>query len=126
MAGGFAIALILGAATGAAAVTPAKLRSGSIIPADYPADALAARAQGTTAIRYTVHEQGRVAGCAVTATSGHVSLDNAACAIVQRRFRFSPARDAAGTPISESRSDLIAWTLPGAVAAADGKKPASD
>ena len=126
MAGALAIALVLGAAAGVAAATPAKLRSGGILPADYPVDALAARAEGMTAIRYTVHEHGRVASCAVTATSGHASLDRAACAIVQRRYRFSPARAADGTLVSDSRSDLIAWTLPGPVAAANGKKPASD
>ncbi|HEX9932587.1 MAG TPA: energy transducer TonB [Allosphingosinicella sp.] len=139
MAGSFTeLTLILGAAAGAAAAwgapppgvavsTPSKLRAGTIGAADYPADALAARAEGRTLVRYTVGFDGRAANCAVLATSGHASLDAAACALVQRRFRFSPAQDASGKPVSETRTDVVAWALPEAPApAASGKPPASD
>jgi protein TonB len=140
MAGTFTeLTLILVAAAGAAAAwgalpppgvavpAPSRLRAGSIGPADYPADALAARAEGRSLVRYTVGADGRAGGCSVLGTSGHGSLDAAACALIQRRFRFSPARDAAGSPVSETRTDVVAWALPAAAArAGSGKPPASD
>lgn len=139
MAGSFTeLTLILAAAAGAAAAfgapppgiavpTPSRLRAGSIGAADYPADALAARAAGRSLVRYTVGTDGRAAGCTVLGTSGHASLDAAACALIQRRFRFSPAQDASGKPVSEARTDVVAWVLPAAPARpASGKPPASD
>ena len=113
-------AMILGAA-----VEPPRVRAGGISHADYPAAALAARAEGTAVVRLLVAPTGRVSGCAVARTSGRADLDAASCTLVTRRYRFEPARDTRGKPVSEWLTHSVAWTLPGATPLARGKKPAS-
>jgi protein TonB len=79
---------------------------------DYPPSALRNEEQGTTAVRLTVGTDGRVAACAVTSSSGSTALDNATCNILKRRARYSPAKDQAGNPISDSYSQTVRWVLP--------------
>lgn len=91
--------------------TRARLISGSIGPDDYPRAALAARAQGTVFIRFTVAPHGRVSDCAVTRSSGNRALDEATCRLIRRRFRYRPARDAAGRPVAEVVRGEQGWEL---------------
>jgi protein TonB len=79
---------------------------------DYPAEAIAARAQGNTGVLLTVHPSGRVTGCSVTASSGWSMLDAATCRLLVSRARFHPARDAAGNPQIGTFPTVIAWRLP--------------
>ena len=55
---------------------------------------------------------GRVAGCTITASSGHPELDAATCALVSRRAKFQPARGGEGQPVAGSYSNAIDWQLP--------------
>jgi protein TonB len=95
-----------------AAPTQAKLQNpGAISNDDYPAAAQRAGAQGTTRITLQVGPNGRATGCSVTGSSGNSALDNTACSLAQRRFRFTPAtRD--GKPVAGSASTSIRWVLP--------------
>jgi protein TonB len=52
------------------------------------------------AIKYLVKEDGSVAECAVTTSSGKTRLDDAACTMVKRRWKFKPATQA-GKPVAE-------------------------
>jgi protein TonB len=79
---------------------------------DYPQSAIRNEEQGTTAVRLTIGPDGRVSDCAVTSSSGSSSLDSATCSILRRRARFTPAKDQAGNPISDSYSQRIRWELP--------------
>jgi protein TonB len=79
---------------------------------DYPAAAQRNGDQGTTAVRLTIGPDGRVSDCAVTSSSGSSSLDSTTCNILRRRARFTPAKDQAGNPISDSTSTRIKWVLP--------------
>jgi protein TonB len=79
---------------------------------DYPQSAIRNEEQGTTAVKLTIGPDGRVSDCAITASSGSSSLDNATCNILRRRARFTPAKDQAGNPISDSYSQRIRWELP--------------
>ncbi len=79
---------------------------------DYPAAALSARQQGTTAVRLTIGPDGRVTGCAVTASAGSAHLDSATCRLLRSHARFSPARDAAGNPRESMVETAFTWTLP--------------
>ena len=91
--------------------TPARLRSGSISDADYPASAIRAEAQGTTRISLQIGADGRVTSCSVTGSSGNSALDSTACSLAQRRFRYAPAtRD--GQPVASSASFSVRWQLP--------------
>lgn len=90
----------------------AEQRGGSISNDDYPAAAQRAEAQGTTTARFTVGTDGRVTSCTVTGSSGNSSLDSTTCSLIQRRFRFRPALDRAGNPITETRTQRVTWRLP--------------
>ena len=79
---------------------------------DYPQPAVRNEEQGTTAVKLTVGPDGRVSNCSITASSGSSSLDNATCSILRRRARFTPAKDQAGNPISDTYSQRIRWELP--------------
>jgi protein TonB len=79
---------------------------------DYPQSAIRNEEQGTTAVKLTIGPDGRVSDCSITSSSGSSSLDNATCSILRRRARFTPAKDQAGNPISDTYSQRIRWELP--------------
>ncbi len=76
---------------------------------DYPASALRNGEQGTSHMNFTVGTDGRVSGC--HASGATPSLDQAACAIAERRWRFKPATQD-GQPTSTSMSQNVRWTIP--------------
>ena len=73
---------------------------GKIKDSDYPSEARAIRARGTTETEIRVSAEGRPIGCSVTRSSGNGTLDATTCRLVLQRFRFNPARDAAGRAIA--------------------------
>ena len=79
---------------------------------DYPSRALREEREGTTGFRVTVGPDGRVTSCDVTSSSGSSDLDDATCANVTRRARFTPAMDGEGNPTSGSYSNRIRWVIP--------------
>lgn len=79
---------------------------------DYPQSALRNEEQGTTAVRLTVGTDGRVSGCDITSSSGSSSLDSATCNVLRRRARFTPAKDSAGQPTTDSITQRVTWRLP--------------
>lgn len=80
--------------------------------ADYPPSALRERAEGTTGFTLGVGPDGRVAACTITASSGHAALDVAACSLMRRRARFTPARDGAGNPVADTVASRLTWRAP--------------
>lgn len=77
--------------------------------ADYPAEAMLEKREGSTAYRLTIAPTGRVSSCEITGSSGHADLDAEACKVVSRRARF--------TEISPGSSDRyydhkITWQIP--------------
>ena len=80
---------------------------------DYPSDALRQGLQGTVGALAFVGTDGRVSGCKVIETSGSPSLDSQTCAVLERRARFQPARDANGTKLRAPIYTRIRWVLPG-------------
>ncbi len=77
---------------------------------DYPSVSRAAEEEGVTHVSYVVGTDGRVTQCEVVQSSGFQRLDHAACAIIQRRFRFSPAT-LKGRPVTERKTQLMPWRL---------------
>ena len=99
------------AAPGAVA-TGATLRRGAFHnERDYPGAARRAEEQGTVQVRFTVGADGRVSGCTVVGSSGSSSLDSTTCRIFERRFRYSPARDAGGNPVPQTMTQSVSWRL---------------
>ncbi len=97
---------------GGGAASRAQRESGRISDADYPRAALQAGREGTTVVRFTVGTDGRVRNCRVTRSSGHSDLDATTCRLIEQRFRYRPARNAAGEPVEEEVSRTFDWLLP--------------
>lgn len=79
---------------------------------DYPATARRYAQQGTVAFAVAIDSTGRVTACSVTQGSGSISLDWATCSIIQRRARFTPARDADGRAVEDRFAGRVRWVLP--------------
>jgi periplasmic protein TonB len=79
---------------------------------DYPSSAQREGAEGTTGTRLTVGPDGRVTDCQVTGSSGNTALDNAACANLRRRARYTPALDRDGNPTTATVTRNVRWQLP--------------
>ncbi|MFC3673662.1 energy transducer TonB [Novosphingobium pokkalii] len=88
---------------------------GRIKPSDYPLAAREAHAQGTTSVTLTITPQGRASACRVTHSSGNPALDTTTCTLALQRFRFRPARDAAGHAVAGEVDYDQEWTM-GAIA----------
>ncbi len=80
---------------------------------DYPASALRAEEQGVSGITFDINAAGRIENCRVSSSSGSSALDRAACSLVTRRGRYSPALNAAGQPVPGGSKTLrFTWRLP--------------
>jgi protein TonB len=87
--------------------------SGSISGAmDYPRGAKRAGIEGSVAVRFTVRTDGSVSDCEVIRSSANQELDATTCRLIERRFRYQPARDANGRPVTEVVTRTFDWMLP--------------
>jgi protein TonB len=100
-----------GTGTGAGGAVHAERRSGSLRDRDYPPAARREGAEGIVYVRFTVGTDGRVGGCTVTRSSGHAELDTTTCRLIEKRFRYRPARDSQGRPVAETISLFYQWGL---------------
>ncbi len=87
--------------------------SGIFSPDDYPGIAMFKDQMGSVAFVLLIDEQGKVADCTVTETSGVASLDSQSCAIVKERAKFKPAIGLDGKPSKSSYFQRITWRLEG-------------
>ena len=100
-----------GSGLGSGASVRARWLRGRITGADYPAAARRARAEGSVSVVFTVTPQGRAEGCAVTRSSGNPILDGMTCRLIERRFRYDPARDGSGSAITDRVTGTQNWWL---------------
>ena len=91
--------------------TGPRWRSGRLKDSDYPAGAGQAGVSGTVAVRYLVDTDGRVKECDVTRSSGSPALDDTTCRLIEKRFRFSPARDERGRPVPAWIVENHSWVI---------------
>lgn len=98
-------------ASGAAASAATLLRGAFHNDTDYPRSARDREEQGTVRVSFTVGADGRVAGCTIVQSSGSSALDSTTCRIFERRFRYAPARDAAGNPVSQTLRQSVTWQI---------------
>ena len=81
---------------------------------DYPAEALDRRQEGATQFLLLIDDKGKVAGCQVLLASGVPALDAMGCIAIQKRARFTPARDSKGKPVrSMVVTPKVKWQLAG-------------
>ncbi len=100
-----------GSGSGTGGGSKAVWQSGIIRDRDYPAAASRARVGGEVEVRFTIQPTGRVTGCRVTRSSGDAALDATTCRLIQERFRFKPATDAAGDAIASAYGWRQSWWL---------------
>jgi TonB family protein len=65
--------------------------SHAVTRADYPADSIRLNESGEVTVTYVINEMGSVASCSVVLSSGKGRLDEAACLMVKRRWKYKPA-----------------------------------
>jgi len=100
-----------GSGSGTGRGSKAVWRSGTIRDRDYPREASRAHAGGEVEVRFTIEASGRVSGCRVTRSSGDASIDRTTCELIEERFRFKPATNAAGEPMASQYGWRQSWWL---------------
>lgn len=110
--------LFVAAAFGGADAGSANNRSVSssdkeFIFSQYPPRALAAGEQGLVKFRVEIDEEGNVKSCKVTASSGHVRLDDETCNLIVEHARFKPVLDGEGKAREALHDGLVNWRIPG-------------
>lgn len=79
---------------------------------DYPDMAQELGQEGTGQYLLLVDETGKVAGCQVLRATGAPILDAMGCVVIEKRARFTPARDRNGKPVRDSvTTPPIRWQL---------------
>lgn len=78
---------------------------------DYPPEALQRGEEGTVGVAMTIDAHGRVDSCTVTLSSRSEALDRATCELVERRARYTPARDAKGAPVPDRKTLRFRWQI---------------
>jgi protein TonB len=102
-----------GSGSGTGGGTKAVWQSGTIQDRDYPAAARRARIGGEVEVRFTIQPTGRVTGCRVSRSSGDAGLDATTCRLIEERFRFKPATNAAGEAVASAYGWRQSWWLEG-------------
>ena len=90
----------------------AEWTGGKIKNGDYPKAVREAHISGTTETLVSVGANGRPTACRVTRTSGSRELDSTTCTLILQRFRFKPARNAAGQAIDSRVEYEQEWDAP--------------
>lgn len=101
-----------GPGRGLAPAVHARQTHGHLSPGDVPDGVLPPGASAGVRVRYVVGTDGLVSGCTVTGQSGIPQIDAVPCPLIERRFRFRPARDAAGRPTPETIEETHTWFEP--------------
>jgi protein TonB len=98
-----------GAGDGGGVAVHARQTKGSLSRSDYPAELRKAGIGGAVSILVTIGPSGLVDACSVVRGSGVPQLDAMTCRLVQERYRFTPARNAAGNPTTDWVRETHIW-----------------
>lgn len=90
------------------AVGPQQIR-GKLSFRDIPASILGPGMEASVGVRYRVGIDGRVSGCFAERPSGLAGVDALACRLIERRFRFRPARNVQGVPVPAIVTETHSW-----------------
>ncbi|HEX8193288.1 MAG TPA: energy transducer TonB [Allosphingosinicella sp.] len=100
-----------GGGRGAGRLRPPRRLRGRLSDSDYPPGLVEQAPSGVVWVRYVVETDGSVSNCTVTETSGHRAIDEITCDLIERRFRYDPARDGAGRPIRSNLVEKYEWEV---------------
>jgi protein TonB len=91
--------------------TPAVATTSHAVTADdYPAISIRLQEQGTVAIKFVISAEGSVSNCEVSTSSGKPRLDEAACRMVERRWKYKPATQN-GKPVAVNQAANVVFQL---------------
>ena len=93
--------------------TPPELLRGGMSYRDLPYELKSAGVRGLVSVRYEVGADGRARDCEVTRSSGIAAMDALTCALIERRFRYAPARSAEGERVASSIEEDHRWSVDG-------------
>lgn len=96
-----------GAGTGGG-FTGARQIRGRFRNSDFPASAKGA-GRIKIGVRYAVGPSGVVDQCEIIETSGYPEVDAMTCRVIIDRYRFKPARDGEGVPVTEVMEEDYSW-----------------
>lgn len=99
-----------GSGDGGGGIRPTR-RSGAITYRDYPDEARRLHAGGIVDVRLDIDASGRVTACRVIRSSGRADFDDTTCRLILQRFRFNPARNAAGEAVATVYGWRQRWWL---------------
>jgi protein TonB len=97
-----------GTGNGGAVKGPRQIR-GRLGYSDLPQGLVAPGAEAAVGLRYTVNPDGTASNCRIDQSSGFPALDATACRLIEQRFRFRPAQDRAGKPVSSTVAEDHVW-----------------
>jgi periplasmic protein TonB len=100
-----------GNGSGSAVASRAVYQSGRISNKDYPKSAAKAKVGGTVTAYFTVLPSGRAANCSIKKSSGNAELDATTCRLIEKRFRYTPARNRDGQAIEDQTGWQQTWWL---------------
>lgn len=86
--------------------------AGELRTRDFPRSGAGERDGRFIIVRYDVGVDGRVHDCRVIQSSGSAEADAITCRLIERRFRYRPAEDAAGQPVSDQTGWKQWWWRP--------------
>ena len=86
-------------------------KSGGMTRKDLPAELRRSGVTGSVTARLTVTPEGRASNCRITTSSGIPALDQLTCRLIEQRFRYTPAKDNAGNPVSAEAGWRQDWWL---------------
>jgi protein TonB len=95
---------------GDAVVGPQQIK-GRLRFSDIPEELLGAGEFASVGVRYTVGVDGRVSNCRIDRSSRKPGIDALACRMIERRFRFRPARDEDGRPVRSTVVETHSWSV---------------
>lgn len=95
---------------GDGAVVGPRQSAGRLKFSDIPESLLGAGESASVAVRYDVGVDGRVRRCRLDRPSGKAGIDALACRLIERRFRFRPARDENGRPVPSTVIETHSWS----------------
>ncbi|MCW3796609.1 energy transducer TonB [Sphingomonas sp. BN140010] len=98
-----------GSGSGGIATGPRQI-AGSISRRDYPRELEGSDVpQEVVRLQYTIGADGRVHDCRILQSSGAPLLDQRTCELYEQRYRYEPARDAAGQPVPITVRAVRSW-----------------
>ena len=86
--------------------------AGELKTKDFPRSGAGERDGRFIIVRYDVAADGRVRNCRVVQSSGSAEADAITCRLIEKRFRYRPAQDAAGNPVPDQTGWKQWWWRP--------------